>query len=132
MMLGNIPTVSNPSYSGGGVPFTRYSQDGVPEYGAVGYGSWQEAGMVNLGEPTMRVVYDSSVPGAYALAQSIVAIDQAQYNYLPQPGVRSGLPEVGYSAHINGVQIQLYGNNPNIDQSVRNLWASNGWPLISA
>jgi hypothetical protein len=48
-MLGNVPTVSDQSYSDGGAPFTRYSQDGVPEYGAVGYGTWQEAGTVNLG-----------------------------------------------------------------------------------
>ena len=78
--------------SSAGVPFTRYSPDSdVPEYGLVGTGDWQVAGMVNLGEPTMRVVYDASVPGARNLAMSVVNTDAAEYSYLPQPGVRDGL-----------------------------------------
>jgi hypothetical protein len=52
-----VPAV--PNY---GAP-TRYSAGGVPEYDMVGSEIWQVAGLVNFGEPTVRMVYVEPVPG---------------------------------------------------------------------
>ena len=104
----------------------------MPEYGRVGSGSWQVAGLVNMGEPTMRIVYDQTVPGAQARAMSDVYQMQADYPYVQQPGVTTGLREVGYSAHYDGVQFQVCGDNPYIDSQVSANMAAAGLPLIAA
>jgi hypothetical protein len=41
-----------------------------------------------------------------------VAKFQADFPTLSQPGVTTGLPEVGYSAHYDGVQVQVYSDSP--------------------
>jgi hypothetical protein len=73
--------------------------------------TWEVAGLVNLGEPTLRVVYDTSVFGSRGRAQGLVRDLQNQFWYLDQPGTTAGLMQVAYSDHIDGVQIQLYSNN---------------------
>src|SRR3569833_1243431 len=73
---------------------------------------WSLAGDVNVGDPTLRIVYDTNYPGARTRALSLTSQLQgrfASYGYA-QPGVISGLTEIGYSDHIAGVQIQLYGD----------------------
>lgn len=111
---------------------TRISESGVPEYGRVGQGVWQVAGLVNMGEPTMRIVYDQTVPGAQASAMSDVYQLQSSFSTVPQPGTTSGLREVGYSAHYDGVQFQVWGNNTYIDSQVSTAMAQAGMPLIAA
>jgi hypothetical protein len=90
----------------------HYASNGTPEYGQYGSGNWQVAGLVNIGEPTLRIVYDQSVPGAYQAAMATVSEFQADFPTLPQPGVTTGLHEVGYSAHYDGVQVQAYSDSP--------------------
>jgi hypothetical protein len=109
---------------------THYTTDGTPEYGTYGSGNWQVAGLVNIGEPTLRVVYDASVPGAYQQAMATVYEFQAQAPSLPQPGVTTGLREVGYTAHYNGVQIQVYSNLPSVSVTASTAFAQAGIPLI--
>ncbi len=121
-----VPAV--PNY---GVP-TRISAGGVPEYGMVGSEIWQVAGLVNFGEPTVRVVYDQTVPGAQATANQLVVSMQAQmrqqgYN---QPGVTTGLSEVADTAHYNGVQLQVYGDNASVDGMLLNTFAAYGMPIM--
>ena len=113
-------------------PLTSYSSDGTPQFGYVGQGQWQVAGLVNMGEPTIRIVYDQTVPGAYAAAMSDVYQLESVYPTLQQPGVTTGLREVGYSAQYNGVQVQVWGNNPSIDTGVTSSLAQAGLPLIHA
>ncbi len=111
---------------------TRYSAGGVPEYGTVGSEVWQVAGLVNFGEPTVRVVYDETVPGAKAAAAQFVTAMQAEmrqqgYN---QPGVTTGLSEVGDTAHYNGVQLQVYSDTPSMDRMVLAIFAGYGMPIM--
>jgi hypothetical protein len=113
------------------LPLTSYSSDGTPQFGRVGQGIWQVAGLVNMGEPTMRIVYDQTVPGAYATAMSDVYQMEAASPTLQQPGVTTGLREVGYSAQYNGVQYQVWGNNAYIDSATTSAMAQAGMPLIS-
>ncbi|MBV9359362.1 MAG: hypothetical protein JO023_27950 [Chloroflexi bacterium] len=122
------PVSAVPNY---GAP-TRFSPGGVPEYGMVGGEVWQVAGLVNFGEPTVRVVYDQTVPGAQAAADQLVTAMQAQmrqqgYN---QPGVTTGLSEVGDTAHYNGVQLQVYSDTPGIDRMVLTTFAGYGMPIM--
>ena len=109
---------------------TRYTPTGVPEYGLVGQGTWQVAGIVNAGEPSIRVVYDQTVPGAYQLAMQTVYQFQNSFNYLAQPGVTTGLREVGYTAHYDGVQVQVYSNSPVMAGATSTAFAQAGVPLI--
>jgi hypothetical protein len=74
---------------------SHYASNGTPEYGQYGSGNWQVAGLVNIGEPTLRIVYDQSVPGAYQAATAIVSEFRAKFPNLQQPGVTTGLREVG-------------------------------------
>jgi hypothetical protein len=55
-------------------------------------------------------VYDASFPdgGAPRRAARIMDMLQGRVPVLSQPGVVNGLFEVAYSAHIGGVQLQLY------------------------
>jgi hypothetical protein len=46
-------------------------------------------------EPTLRIVYDQSVPGAYQAAMATVSEFRAKFPNLQQPGVTTGLREVG-------------------------------------
>src|SRR5689334_7332767 len=81
---------------------THWTPDGTPEYGLWGNNvDWQVAGIVNIGEPSIRVVYDTSVPGSYQQAMATVRTWQSNYSNLQQPGVTTGLREVGYTAHYN-------------------------------
>jgi hypothetical protein len=77
---------------------------------------WQVAGYVNLGEPTVRVVYDATFPDGQAAgwAARLLEMLQARVPGLHQPGVTDGLPEVAYWAHIGGVQLQLYSASSSI------------------
>ena len=109
---------------------TRYTDSGVPEYGRIGQGVWQVAGIVNAGEPSIRVVYDQTVPGAYQTAMSTVYSFQSSFANLPQPGVTTGLREIGYTAHYDGVQVQVYSNNPIISSAAATAFAQAGIPLI--
>lgn len=109
---------------------TRFTESGVPEYGRVGQGTWQVAGIVNAGEPSIRVVYDQTVPGAYQTAMSTVYSFQSSFSYLPQPGVTTGLREIGYTAHYDGVQVQVYSNSPVISSAASAAFAQAGIPLI--
>jgi hypothetical protein len=109
---------------------THYTSDGTPEYGLYGAGTWQVAGIVNAGEPSFRVVYDQSVPGAYQSAMATVYQFQAAFPTLPQPGVTTGLREVGYTAHYDGVQIQVYSNLPSVSVTASTAFAQAGIPLI--
>jgi hypothetical protein len=111
---------------------TRYSESGVPEYGLVGQGVWQVAGIVNMGEPSMRIVYDDTVPGARERASGAYYQLSGQMYQLSQPGTTAGLREVGYSAHYDGVQFQVWGNNPYIDSQVTRDMAEAGLPLFRA
>ena len=52
--------------------------------------------------------------------------------HVSQPGVTTGLRQVGYSAHYDGVQFQLWGSNAYIDQQYVDLFAASGLPLIAA
>ena len=113
-------------------PPTRYTPGGVPEYGLVGQGTWQVAGIVNLGEPSLRIVYDETVPGARDRALSCYYQLTGTLYELPQPGITTGLRQVGYSAHYDGVQFQLWGSNAYVDQQYANLFAAYGLPLILA
>ena len=90
----------------------HYASNGTPEYGVYGSGDWQVAGIVNAGEPSFRIVYDKSVPTAYQTAMATVSELQADFPSLQQPGVTTGLKEVGYSAHYDGVQVQAYSESP--------------------
>jgi hypothetical protein len=90
---------------------------------------WQVAGMVNLGEPTLRVVYDTSVPGSRDRALSAVSYLQGRYSSLPQPGSTAGLTEVGYSQYIDGLQVKLYSNSPFVAGQYTQLLADAGLPL---
>jgi hypothetical protein len=92
-------------------------------------GIWQIAGLVNVGEPTIRVVYDQNYPGAYDRAIATVAYLQGRYSYLPQPGQTTGLQEVGYTAHLNGIQLQLYSNSAFVAGEYVQLFADAGLPL---
>jgi hypothetical protein len=122
--------------SGGSTyPYPNHiSESGVPEFGPWGTGDWHEAGLINWGEPTVRVVYDASVPGSYATAMGYINRWTAQERTagFPQPGTRDGLREVGYTAHYSGVQVQVYGNNPSIDQGLLNTFAAEGWEYFYA
>jgi len=109
---------------------TRYTESGVPEYGLVGQGSWQVAGIVNAGEPSIRVVYDQTVTGAYQLAMQTVYQFQNSFYYLAQPGVTTGLHELGYTAHYDGVQVQVYSNSPVMAEAASTAFAQAGIPLI--
>ncbi|HEY1295754.1 MAG TPA: hypothetical protein VGJ60_21980 [Chloroflexota bacterium] len=109
---------------------TRYTESGVPEYGRVGQGSWQVAGIVNAGEPSIRVVYDQTVPGAYQTAMATMYGFQSSFSNLPQPGVTTGLREIGYTAHYDGVQIQVYSNSPVLSSAAATAFAQAGIPLI--
>jgi hypothetical protein len=109
---------------------TRYTPSGVPEYGLVGQGTWQVAGIVNAGEPSIRIVYDQTVPGAYQLAMQTVYQFQNSFNYLPQPGVTTGLHEIGYTAHYDGVQVQVYSDSPVMAGATSTAFAQAGVPLI--
>jgi hypothetical protein len=109
---------------------TRYTDTGVPEYGLVGQGTWQVAGIVNAGEPSIRVVYDQTVPGAYQTAMQTVYQFQNSFNYVAQPGVTTGMREIGYTAHYDGVQVQVYSNSPTIAGAVSTAFAQAGVPLI--
>ena len=119
--------------SGYTVP-TRMTDDGVAEYGLVGQGQWQVAGLINFGEPTVRVVYDQTVPGAQSQAQQLVLVLQStmRSNGYSQPGSIAGLTEVGYTAHYDGVQLQVFGDNPGIDQFLINTFAAYGMPFLPA
>src|SRR5262249_9618375 len=70
--------------SAAGYP-TRYTESGVPEYGLVGQGIWQVAGIVNVGEPSVRIVYDQTVPGAHDRAMSAYYQMTSQLYQLQQP-----------------------------------------------
>jgi hypothetical protein len=85
-------------------------------------GGWQVAGLVNIGEPTLRVVYDTNVPGSRVRALEIVSTMRSEFWYMSQPGSIAGLMQVGYSDHYGGVQIQLYSNNPYIGMELFNLF----------
>ena len=112
---------------------SHVTADGTPEYGLWGNNvSWQVAGIVNIGEPSIRIVYDTSVPGAYMKALAMVNTWQSNYLYLPQPGVTTGLREVGYTAHYDGVQIQVYSNLPALSAAATTAFAQAGMPLIPA
>jgi hypothetical protein len=50
--------------------------------------------------------------GAYQAAMATMSRFQAKSSTLPQPSVTTGLPEVGYSAHYDGVQVQVYSDGP--------------------
>jgi hypothetical protein len=91
--------------------------------------TWQVAGLVNVGEPTLRIVYDTSYPGASGRAHAIVAYLQAKFSDLSQPGVIDGLMEVGYSEHIDGVQVQLYGDAPYVDAAYYQVLEDSGIPM---
>ena len=95
-----------------------------------GNGPWQVAGIVNLGEPSMRIVYDQSVPGARDRALAVYYQMTGELYSLGQPGVTTGLSQVGYSAHYDGVQMQLWGNNPYIDEQFMAAAAAYCMPLI--
>jgi len=109
---------------------THYDPEGVPEYGLFGHGQWQVAGVVNAGEPSLRVVYDQTVPGAYQSAIQTVYAMQADFPGVPQPGVTTGLREIGYTAHYDGVQIQVYSNVPQVSVAAATAFAQMGIPLI--
>jgi hypothetical protein len=92
---------------------TRYTDSGVPEYGMVGQGVWQEAAVVNMGDPSIRIVYDQTVPGAHDQAMTYYYQLAAAMSSASQPGVTTGLHEVAHTAQFDGVQFQLYdGNSP--------------------
>ena len=55
---------------------------------------------------------------------------ESVYPTLQQPGVTTGLRAVGYSAQYNGVQVQVWGNNPAIDTGETSSLAQAGLPLI--
>ena len=60
---------------------THWTADGTPEYGLWGSNvDWQVAGIVNIGEPSIRVVYDTSVPGSYQQAMTTVRSWQSNYS----------------------------------------------------
>jgi hypothetical protein len=128
---GQTAQAAVPAVSKYGAP-TRYSAGGVPEYGMVGGEIWQVAGLVNFGEPTVRVVYDETVPGAKAAADQLVASMQAQMRQLGynQPGVTTGLAEIADTAHYNGVQLQVYSDTPTPDRVVLNTFAGYGMPIL--
>jgi hypothetical protein len=110
---------------------THCTDGGVPEYGAWGTNvDWQVAGIVNIGEPSIRVVYDTSVPGSYQQALATVRAWQSNYSNLQQPGVTSDLKEVGYTAHYNGVQVQVFSNRPSVSVAAATAFAQAGTPLI--
>jgi hypothetical protein len=109
----------------------HYAPDGTPEYGVWGTDvDWQVAGIVNIGEPSIRVVYDTSVPGSYQQALATVRAWQSNYSDLQQPGVTTGLREVGYTAHYNGVQVQVFSNLPSVSAAASTAFAQAGTPLI--
>ena len=83
---------------------------------------WQVAGLVNIGEPTLRIVYDTSIYGSRARALQLVHSFQNEFWYLEQPGSTAGLMQVGYSDHMLGVQIQLYSDSSYIGMQVFNLF----------
>jgi hypothetical protein len=89
---------------------TRYTASGVPEYGMVGQGVWQEAAVVNLGDPSIRIVYDQTIPGAHDQAMAYYNQLAAAIYAQSQPGVTTGLQEVAHTANFEGVQFQLYDN----------------------
>lgn len=89
---------------------------------------WKVAGIVNIGEPSIRVVYDTSVGGSATRASDVVNLLKNQYRALPQPGVIQGLKEVAYSAHVEGVQIQLWGT-PYLDDSYYRALQKAGIPM---
>jgi hypothetical protein len=91
---------------------TRYSPAGVPEYGRVGGEQYTVAGIVNAGEPSIRVVYDETIPGTQQIAMTTLAAIQSHYAMYPQPGITDGLREAAYTAHFDGVQVQVYSNAP--------------------
>jgi hypothetical protein len=108
---------------------TRYSPSGVPEYGRVGGENYAVAGIINAGEPSIRVVYDDAIPGAHESAMSTLVALQASFAGFPQPGVIDGLHEVAYTAHYDGVQAQVYsavGVSPAVSQAFN----TNGLPLL--
>jgi hypothetical protein len=122
------PNSASPSYYGP----TSYSPAGVPQYGLVGQGVWQVAGIVNAGEPSIRIVYDQTVPGARDRAMSYYYQFTSTLYQFSQPGIVTGLRQVGYTAHYDGVQVQLWGDNPYIDQQYVDSFAAAGIPLIAA
>jgi hypothetical protein len=110
---------------------SHWTDGGVPEYGAWGTNvDWQVAGIVNIGEPSIRIVYDTSVPGSYSRAMQAVRSWQSNYSNLQQPGVTTGLREVGYTAHYDGVQVQVYSNLPSVSAAASTAFAQAGTPLI--
>jgi hypothetical protein len=90
---------------------TRYTDSGVPEYGVVGQGVWQEAAIVNMGDPSIRIIYDQTVPGAHDRAMSDYYQLAAAMSSDSQPGVTTDLHEVAHTAYYDGVQLQLFDHN---------------------
>jgi hypothetical protein len=123
--------------SAGGYPQgpTRYTQSGVPEYAMVGQGVWQEAAVVNIGDPSIRIVYDQTVPGAHDQAMAYYNQLAAAMYSESQPGVTTGLQEVAHTADFDGVQFQLYDHNNSAgaqwaDQQYIKIFASYGITFI--
>ena len=52
--------------------------------------------------------------------------------YLPQPGITTGLREVGHTAHYDGVQIQVYSNDQYPAAAICAIFDVCGIPLIPA
>jgi hypothetical protein len=73
--------------------------------------SWQVAGVVSLGEPQLRIVYDANTPGARLTALRMVRQMQADLWYYGQPGSTFGKLEAAYSDHLSGIQLQVYTND---------------------
>jgi hypothetical protein len=141
LAVGNVQAEPAPGALGGPAPTggiyttpTRISDDGVPEYGRVGRGTWQEAGIANAGEPSIRIVYDETVPGAREYANAMVndLLSAGRSTGLREPGSRDGLNEVGYTAHYDGVQAQVYSNSPYVGQQLLDFFAQHGWTYFYA
>jgi hypothetical protein len=111
-------------------PSAAPAASSVPRYGQVGQGVWQVASIVNVGEPSLRIVYDQTLPGAYQSAMAAVYGVQSAFPTLSQPGTTGGLREIGYSAQVNGVQVQLYGTGSFVDGAWSQALTDHGLPLI--
>ena len=55
---------------------------------------------------------------------------QADFLMLPQPGVTTGLHEVGYSAHYDGVQVQVYSESSVLTDTISAALKNAGIPLL--
>jgi hypothetical protein len=89
----------------------RFTSGGVPEYGRVGGGSWQVAGIVNAGEPSIRMVYHETVPGAQALAMqtyyAFVLIRPARLSAFGAGQTRPSAPLPERNYLMNGIEAIL-------------------------